>query len=62
MLSWFTERASPPKQSPQAQSPGRNGPASKTEEEMGLSSYRLDQGIEVQELSMEEFLRVYKQG
>ena len=61
MLNWFTEKASPPKQNPQARLP-RATAAPESEEGLGLSSYRRGQGIEVQELSMEEFLRIYKQG
>ncbi|MDO8890528.1 MAG: hypothetical protein Q7V00_01645 [Sulfurimicrobium sp.] len=62
MLNWFTERTSPSKQNPQAKMPRITGVPPEAEECLSYSSYRPDQGIEVQELSMEEFLRVYKQG
>ncbi|MDZ7657186.1 MAG: hypothetical protein U0997_14740 [Sulfurimicrobium sp.] len=62
MLNWFAERTSPSKQNPQAKMPRTTGTAPEAEECQSYSSYRLDHGIEVQELSMEEFLRIYKQG
>ncbi len=62
MLNWLTERASPFKHNPQTKLPGATVAATGLEEDMGYSPYRPDQGIVVQELSMEEFVRVYKQG
>lgn len=62
MLNWFTEKTSPSQQNPQAKMPRATGAPTEAEEYLGYSSLSLDHGIEVQELSMEEFLRIYKQG
>jgi len=61
MISWILEKISSPKQNGLATPSFKKKATSSRNEDMAYSSYPLGQGIEVKELSMEEFLRVYKQ-